>query len=76
MHVVYGLPDALAGAIQAIVVLCVLAADALCIGDRAMDWSMILNWTFVVALATAAIRLAVPILLATLGEIITDAAAY
>ena len=29
MHVVYGLPDALAGAIQAIVVLCVLAADAL-----------------------------------------------
>jgi simple sugar transport system permease protein len=29
MHVVYGLPDALASAIQAIVVLCVLAADAL-----------------------------------------------
>ena len=29
MHVVYGLPDALATAIQAIVVLCVLAADAL-----------------------------------------------
>jgi ABC-type uncharacterized transport system permease subunit len=29
MHIVYGLPDALAGAIQAIVVLCVLAADAL-----------------------------------------------
>ena len=37
-----------------------------------MDWSLILNWTFVVALATAAIRLAVPILLATLGEIITE----
>ena len=29
MHVIYGLPDALASAIQAIVVLCVLAADAL-----------------------------------------------
>ena len=29
MHVVYGLPDALATAIQAIVVLCVLAADTL-----------------------------------------------
>ena len=37
-----------------------------------MDWSVILNWAFVVALATAAIRLAVPILLATLGEIITE----
>ena len=37
-----------------------------------MDWSLVLNWTFVVALATAAIRLAVPILLATLGEIITE----
>ena len=37
-----------------------------------MDWSLILNWAFVVALTTAAIRLAVPILLATLGEIITE----
>ncbi len=37
-----------------------------------MDWGLILNWAFVVALATAAIRLAVPILLATLGEIITE----
>jgi general nucleoside transport system permease protein len=37
-----------------------------------MDWSLILNWAFVVALVTAAIRLAVPILLATLGEIITE----
>jgi simple sugar transport system permease protein len=37
-----------------------------------VDWSLILNWAFVVALATAAIRLAVPILLATLGEIITE----
>jgi len=39
-----------------------------------MDWSVILSWAFVVALATAAIRLAVPILLATLGEIITERA--
>ena len=39
-----------------------------------MDWSLILNWAFVVALTTAAIRLAVPILLATLGEIITERA--
>jgi simple sugar transport system permease protein len=39
-----------------------------------MDWSLILNWAFVVALVTAAIRLAVPILLATLGEIITERA--
>lgn len=37
-----------------------------------MDWSLILNGTFVVALVTAAIRLAVPITLATLGEIITE----
>jgi ABC-type uncharacterized transport system permease subunit len=29
MHVIYGLPNALASAIQAVVVLCVLAADAL-----------------------------------------------
>ncbi|HZY42324.1 MAG TPA: ABC transporter permease, partial [Anaerolineae bacterium] len=39
-----------------------------------MDWSLILNWVFVTALVTAAIRLAVPILLATLGEIITERA--
>jgi simple sugar transport system permease protein len=37
-----------------------------------MDWSLILNWGFVIALATAGIRLAVPILLATLGEIVTE----
>jgi general nucleoside transport system permease protein len=37
-----------------------------------MDWSLVLSWTFVVALVTAAIRLAVPVLLATLGEIITE----
>ncbi len=37
-----------------------------------MDWSLVLNWAFVVALFTAAIRLAVPVLLATLGEIVTE----
>lgn len=37
-----------------------------------MDWSLILNWTFMIALLTAAIRLAVPVLLATLGEIVTQ----
>ena len=37
-----------------------------------MDWSLILNWTFLIALLTAAIRLAVPVLLATLGEIVTE----
>ncbi len=37
-----------------------------------MDWSLILNWAFVVALITAGIRLAVPLLLAVLGEIITE----
>ena len=39
-----------------------------------MDWSLILNWAFVVALLTAAIRLAVPVLLAALGEIVTERA--
>ena len=39
-----------------------------------MDWSLILNGVFATALVTAAIRLAVPILLATLGEIITERA--
>jgi general nucleoside transport system permease protein len=37
-----------------------------------MDWSLILNWAFVISLVTAGIRLAVPVLLATLGEIITE----
>jgi len=37
-----------------------------------MDWSLVLNWAFVIALFTAAIRLAVPVLLATLGEIVTE----
>lgn len=37
-----------------------------------MDWSLILNWGFLIALATAAISLAVPVLLAALGEIVTE----
>ena len=37
-----------------------------------MDWSLILSWAFVIALITAGIRLAVPLLLAVLGEIITE----
>lgn len=37
-----------------------------------MDWSQIVTWAFLVALATAGIRLAVPVLLAVLGEIITE----
>ncbi len=37
-----------------------------------MQWSVILTWTFLIALLTAAIRLAVPVLLATLGEIVTE----
>ena len=39
-----------------------------------MDWSLILSGAFIVAIVTAAIRLAVPITLATLGEIITERA--
>jgi general nucleoside transport system permease protein len=39
-----------------------------------MDWSLVLNWAFVIALITAGIRLAVPLLLAVLGEIITERA--
>jgi general nucleoside transport system permease protein len=39
-----------------------------------MDWSVILSWAFLVALLTAAIRLAVPVLLAALGEIVTERA--
>jgi general nucleoside transport system permease protein len=37
-----------------------------------MPWEQILTWSFLVALCTAGIRLAVPILLAVLGEIITE----
>jgi simple sugar transport system permease protein len=39
-----------------------------------MDWGLILNWGFLIALATAAISLAVPVLLAALGEIVTERA--
>jgi simple sugar transport system permease protein len=39
-----------------------------------MDWELILQWSFVIALITAGIRLAVPILLAVLGELITERA--
>jgi simple sugar transport system permease protein len=37
-----------------------------------MDWGQILQWGFVIALVTAGIRLATPVLLAVLGEIITE----
>lgn len=37
-----------------------------------MNWSLILQWSFVIALFTAAIRLATPIILAVLGEIVTE----
>ncbi len=37
-----------------------------------MDWSIFLQWSFLIALVTAGIRLAIPVLLATLGEIITE----
>lgn len=39
-----------------------------------MDWAQILQWGFVIALVTAGVRLAVPVLLAVLGEIITERA--
>ncbi|MBD1846027.1 ABC transporter permease [Cyanobacteria bacterium FACHB-63] len=37
-----------------------------------MPWEQILTWSFVVGLLTAGIRLAVPVLLAVLGEIISE----
>ena len=37
-----------------------------------MDWSLILSWSFFVSLILAAIRLAMPVLCAILGEIITE----
>lgn len=37
-----------------------------------MDWSLILQWSFLIALLTSAIRLAMPVLLAVLGEMITE----
>ena len=37
-----------------------------------MNWSQILEWGFITGLVTAGVRLAVPVLLAILGEIITE----
>lgn len=37
-----------------------------------MNWEVILQWAFLISLLNAAIRLAVPILIAVLGEIITE----
>ncbi|MBF2026900.1 MAG: ABC transporter permease [Oscillatoriales cyanobacterium C42_A2020_001] len=39
-----------------------------------MPWEQILTWSFLIALISAGIRLAVPVLLAVLGEIITESA--
>ncbi len=39
-----------------------------------MDWNTIFQWGFLIALLSAGIRLAVPVLLAVLGEIITERA--
>lgn len=39
-----------------------------------MDWETVLRWSFLIALVTAGIRLAIPVLLAVLGEIITERA--
>jgi len=39
-----------------------------------MDWKLVLNWAFVTALVTAGIRLAIPVLLAVLGETVTERA--
>lgn len=37
-----------------------------------MIWQSIFTWTFLIALIAAAVRLAIPVLLAVLGEIITE----
>ena len=37
-----------------------------------MNWELILQWAFLISLLNAGIRLAVPILIAVLGEIITE----
>lgn len=37
-----------------------------------MDWSAVLSWSFFVAFLTAGIRLAIPVLITILGEIITE----
>lgn len=39
-----------------------------------MIWEAVLRWSFLIALLTAGIRLAVPVLLSVLGEIITERA--
>lgn len=39
-----------------------------------MDWNTVFQWGFLVAVLSAGIRLAVPVLLAVLGEIITERA--
>lgn len=39
-----------------------------------MDWDLVLRWAFLISLLTAGIRLAIPVLLAVLGEIITEKA--
>jgi general nucleoside transport system permease protein len=41
-------------------------------GSTLMDWTQVLSWTYFTALLTSAIRLATPLLLAVLGEIITE----
>jgi ABC-type uncharacterized transport system permease subunit len=37
-----------------------------------MPWNVILTWSFLIALITSGIRLAVPVMLATLGEVVTE----
>jgi simple sugar transport system permease protein len=37
-----------------------------------MQWDLILTWSFLIALFTAGIRLAMPVMLATLGEVVTE----
>lgn len=37
-----------------------------------MDWSLVFSWTFFIALVSAGIRLALPVLVAVLGEIVTE----
>jgi hypothetical protein len=39
-----------------------------------MDWSDIIRWSFFITLVLSTVRLAVPVLLAVLGEIITERA--
>jgi len=37
-----------------------------------MQWDLVLSWSFLIALVTAGIRLAVPVMLATVGEVVTE----